>query len=77
MPEKDGYGTAKSIANAPYPISNRVTFTARYPQLNFKPNEHVFVVSSKGLDEYKNIHLSDKERKDFVIATVFIGGWWF
>lgn len=46
----EGFGIGKTIANAPYPLSNRVTFTARYPMLDYKENEHIFIVSSKGLE---------------------------
>lgn len=77
MPEEQGYGVGKSIANAPYPMSNRVAFTARYPQYNYGDNEHIFLVSSLGLDEIADRNLDKKEKKDLVVSTVFIGGWWF
>jgi hypothetical protein len=77
LPEVEGYGTAKSVANAPYPLSNRVSFTARYPQVNYREHEHIFVVSSLGLDRIISQNLTEKEKNDLVIATVFIGGWWF
>ena len=77
LPEEQGYGVGKTIANAPFPLSNRVSFTARYPQVNYRDNEHIFLVSSLGLDEVISQNLNEKEKKDLVVATVFIGGWWF
>ena len=51
LPEIDGFGIGKTIAKAPYPMSDRVTFTARYPVPDYKENEHIFIMSSSGLEQ--------------------------
>jgi hypothetical protein len=46
-----GFGTGKQIANVPWPLSKRITFTARYPTINFRENEHVLFMSERGVEE--------------------------
>lgn len=70
-----GIKVSKTIANAPWPLANRVTFAARYPCVNFKPGEHLLMISQKGSEP--RIHLTEQEKKDLAVAQLFIAGWQF
>lgn len=70
-----GIKISKSVANAPWPLSKRVVFAARYPCLDYKPNEHVFVMSEKGAES--RINFTEQDAKDYALGKVFVAGWSF
>ena len=45
-----GYPVGKTVAECPWPLSNRINICARYPRLNWKPKEHLFVMSERGAE---------------------------
>ena len=70
----EGIKVSKSLAKCPWPLSNRLSFVARYPRMHFRPNEHLFMVSVRGAES--RIVLNDKEKEELALAKVKIGGWW-
>ena len=73
----EGVDTMKIIANAPWPISNRIMFSTRYLELN-QDGGHMMLFCGKGNERYTddtNIY-TEKERKKLVLAMVHCSGWW-
>ena len=46
----DGNRVVRQVANVPTPLSNRITYCALYTNFNFRPNEHLFVLSTRGAE---------------------------
>lgn len=72
-----GYNIGKAIADTPWPLSNRITISARYPIINFRDNEHLFVLSERGAEASIKANFSDEEAKDHVLAKLSVAGWHF
>lgn len=70
-----GYKVSRSVANAPWPLSNRVVYAARYPCIDYKPNEHVYVMSERGAES--RMIWTEQDEKDFALGKVFVAGWSF
>jgi hypothetical protein len=45
-----GYNVGKAIADVPWPLWKRITMSARYPIINFRDNEHLFILSERGAE---------------------------
>lgn len=69
-----GYPVGRTVAQCPWPLSNRINICARYPVLNWKPNEHLMVMSVRGAESVN--HLTEADG-DCCLATLFIAGWHF
>lgn len=50
LKDEQGYGVTKTVANAPWPLYKRLTYTVRFPMPDYKPGEHVLLMSSKGAE---------------------------
>lgn len=70
-----GYAVAKTVGDAPWPISKRISYSCRYPHLDYKPNEHVLILSERGSET--QINFTEQDAKDFALAKLFIAGWYF
>ena len=73
----DGVDTLKIIAKTPWPLSNRIMFSTRYLEFDVDGG-HMMLFSGDANQRYiddTNI-FSAKERKDLVIAHVYMSGWW-
>ena len=70
-----GFKVAMTIAKAPWPLSARIMFSGRYPTIDFKPNEHVFVMSERGAES--RINFTQAHEKDHVLAKLSVAGWHF
>ena len=73
----EGVDTMKVIANAPWPLSNRVMFSTRYLELN-QDGGHMALFAAAGNERYINdpAIFTEKERKDLVLAVAHLTGWW-
>lgn len=71
----DGYGTGRTIAVCPWPLSKRLMYSARYPCLDFKPNHHIFIMSEKGSEP--RIVFTETDAKTYALAKLYVAGWSF
>ena len=70
-----GINVTKTTANAPWPMSKRVMFAARYPCIDYEQNHHVLLVSGKGAES--RINFTEQDAADFALATCHVAGWSF
>jgi hypothetical protein len=52
----------------PWPLWKRITISARYPIVNFRDSEHLFVLSERGAEASIKKNFSEEEAKDHVLA---------
>lgn len=71
----NGYGTGKTVAVCPWPLSKRIMYTARYPLLDYKPGHHVFLMSERGAES--RIDFTKQDAKDFALAKLYVAGYSF
>lgn len=50
-------------------------YTARYPCLDFKQNEHLFLMSERGAE--CRMIFTEEDAKSFALARLFVAGWHF
>ena len=70
-----GYNVTKTTANAPWPLSKRIIFAARYLCLDHEPNHHVLLVAEKGSES--RAVFTEKDAAEFALARCYIAGWSF
>lgn len=75
LPDVEGYEVLRQEANAPWPLSNRVVFVARYPCIDYAENEHLMILSERGSES--RFTWSEQEDKDYALAHCFLAGWNF
>ena len=61
----------------PWPLWKRITISARYPIVNFRDSEHLFVLSERGAEPSIKQNFSEEDAKDHVLAQLFVAGWHF
>ena len=70
-----GVDTLKIVAKTPWPLSNRVMFSTRYMEFDVDGG-HMMLFSADGNQRFIEDCLTAKEKKDLVVAHVFMSGWW-
>lgn len=75
LEDVEGYEVMRQVANAPWPLSNRVVFVARYPCIDYAQDEHLMILSERGTES--RFVWSEQEEKDFALAHCFLAGWNF
>ena len=70
-----GYNVTKTTANAPWPLSKRVIFAARYPCIHHEPDHHVLLIAEKGSET--RAKFTEKDAAEFALARCHIAGWSF
>lgn len=55
------YETYKAVTKAPWPMDDRVLFTAVYKLCDLAEDEHMLICSDKGLDHVFNLNMTPKE----------------
>ena len=70
-----GYGVGRTVAVLPWPLSKRVMYTARYPCLDYKPSEYLFLMSERGAES--RMSFTEEDAKSFALARLFVAGWHF
>ena len=71
----NGYGTGRTVAVCPWPMSKRLMYTARYPCINYKPSEHVFLMSSLGAESRSEF--TPEDAKIYAMAYLYVAGYLF
>lgn len=69
----NGYGTGRTVAVCPWPMSKRLMYTARYPCLNYRPGEHVFLMSSTGAEP--RVEFTPEDAKIYAMAYLYVAGY--
>ena len=73
----EGFEVIRYDTKLPFPLDNRVFFSIKYVK-EFPDNEHMFLMSATGNEDFIAKHFSDpKDRKGLTIGTSFITCWWF
>ena len=65
----------KVVGKTPWPLSNRVMFSTRFIELDVDGG-HMCLFSADGNGRYVEECMTAKEKKDLVVAHVFVSGWW-
>lgn len=71
----NGYGTGRTVAVCPWPLSKRIMYSARYPCLDYKPGEHIFLMSERGSEP--RIVFTELEAANYALAKLYVAGWNF
>lgn len=66
---------SRTVMKAPWPVDDRVSFEATYPCKNIEDGKHLLLISVRGAES--RIVLTEKEKKDWEVATLFMAGWYF
>ena len=61
-----GIKVGRTLAEAPWPLANRVTYVARYPIKDYKDDEHLIMLSQRGAES--RIQMTEQEKKDLALA---------
>lgn len=72
-----GFNVGRAVANTPWPLWKRVTFSARYPSVNYKKDEHLFILSERGAESVIEKNFTEEDKKTFCLAKLFVAGWHF
>merc|ERR1712083_457776 len=73
--EVEGLKVCKIIVKTPWPIWNRCLINTFYPFFDREDGSQIFFFSCNGNDELKEKHFTKKDKKNFVLALQFVGGW--
>lgn len=68
----NGVPVSYTVAKCPPPLSNRLSFNARYVRYDREPGEILFMMSERGAES--RVHTVDK---NLVLARCFVAGWQF
>lgn len=66
----------KSILKFPFPLSDRIMVHWKYLKLNRSPNEHMLIISERENEGILERHLTQEEKKNFVLARTFLCVYW-
>ena len=75
--EAGDYRSYKITSRAPWPVAGRVMFATVYPMLNYAKDEHIMIVTDRGLEQVFDKYLTAEDKKNYVLARFHFGGWWF
>jgi hypothetical protein len=75
--EAGDYKSYKITSRAPWPVAGRLMFATVYPMPNYAKDEHIMIVTDKGLEAVFDKYLTVDDRKNLVVARFHFGGWWF
>jgi hypothetical protein len=75
--EAGDYRAYKITSRAPWPIAGRIMFATMYPMLNYAKDQHIMIVTDRGLEGEFNKYLTAEDKKNYVTARFHFGGWWF
>jgi len=66
----------KAFLGFPPPVSDRVMVHWKYLKLSREQDEHLMILSEEGNEKLLERHLSEAERKKYVLARTFLCAYW-
>ena len=73
--ESDGCPVVKLIVDTPWPIWNRCIIATIYLRLDQENGDQIMVFSCDHNEEQKEKFFSAKDKKNYVLANQYVGGW--
>jgi len=75
--ESGDYNSFKMTGRAPWPVAGRIMFATTYPMINYAKDEHILIVTDRGLEKIFDKYLSEDDKKNYVLGRMRFGGYWF
>ena len=73
--ETEDCPVVKLIVDTPWPIWNRCIIATIYLRLDQENGDQIMVFSCDNNEEQKEKHFSAKDKKNYVMANQYVGGW--